>query len=258
VLQQGTQYLVSWTLSEPSPETWWSVLRQKDDGTYEPVVRIRAESAPGMSWLDPSPPAGIPRYRIRRECLDTRFQWLSEPSDGAVPALPSLASVQAKPGQVTISWYSAGDHGAATVYRRTAETDWMKLGEPNAQGDGLLTYEDQGLPAGRYAYRLGFGTEFTHETWVDVPGFSLALGGLRPNPAVGSLKVAFTLPANSPATLEIFTVAGRRVLQQDVGSYGVGDHVLDLGRSTGMRPGVYWIRLTQGGKSLTTKGVLAN
>jgi hypothetical protein len=31
-----------------------------------------------MSWLDDSPPQGHLRYRIRRECLDTRYQWLSE------------------------------------------------------------------------------------------------------------------------------------------------------------------------------------
>jgi hypothetical protein len=258
VFAQDAGQLVAWTLSEPAPETWWAVLRQTADGSYSQIARVRAGSSTAISWLDISPPGGIPRYRIRRECLDTRFQWLSDPSDGAVPALVALVGVEARAGEVRLTWYCK-EAGGAQVWRRTVESEWVELGPAKAEGDGVLKYVDSRLAAGRYAYRLRMGEETTPEVWVDVPtGFALALAGFRPNPAVGSLQIAFTLADDSAAAVEVFAVNGRRVLAREVGSLGAGDHVLDVAREMALQPGVYWIRLTQAGTSLTRKGVLAN
>ena len=76
----GKHRLVSWTLSEPAPETWWAVLRARGDGEFEVAARVRAGPGEGMSWTDTSPPAGVLRYRIRRECVDRRYEWLSADS----------------------------------------------------------------------------------------------------------------------------------------------------------------------------------
>ncbi len=75
---------VRWTLSEPAPETWWAVLRSVGGTEYEEVARVRATWNPMMSWTDPAPNSGSVRYRIRRECLDKRYEWLSEPSVGVL------------------------------------------------------------------------------------------------------------------------------------------------------------------------------
>src|SRR5262249_32364891 len=69
---------------------------------------------------------------------------------------------------------------------------------------------------------------------------SLSLLGLTPTPTGARLEIAFTLADGSPATLEVFSVNGRRVVGRDVSSMGAGDHVIDLNRE-GIRPGVYWI-----------------
>jgi hypothetical protein len=74
----GTARSVRWTLSESAPETWWAVLRAQNDGDFEEVARVRAASDRHMTWEDPSPPAGVLRYRIRRESVDTRDEWVSE------------------------------------------------------------------------------------------------------------------------------------------------------------------------------------
>jgi hypothetical protein len=122
----------------------------------------------------------------------------------------------------------------------------------------LLTFTDRGLVSGRYAYRLGVADQFTPETWVDVPsGYTLALEGFKPNPSVGALRIAFTLPGDSPASLDVFSVSGRRLVGRDVGSMGAGNHVLDLSDEN-MRPGVYWIRMTQAGSTITKKGVVTH
>ena len=73
----GRHRRVAWTLSEPAPETWWAVLRASGAGDFVQVARVRAGPGLGMSWADTSPPAGLLRYRVRRESVDTRYLWES-------------------------------------------------------------------------------------------------------------------------------------------------------------------------------------
>jgi hypothetical protein len=131
-----------------------------------------------------------------------------------------------------------------------------------ADGSGSLRFEDRAVsPGERYAYRLGYveagGELFTTETWVDVPAaLRLALEGLRPNPAVGELHVWFTLPHAAPATLALHDLAGRRVLDREVGSLGPGRHLVRLDDGASIPPGIYWLSLRQGEKTLLARGVV--
>lgn len=77
VMGAGRNRVVAWQLSEPAPETWWAVLRARDEGEFEPVARVRAGASAAMSWRDGSPPRGVLRYRIRRESVDKRYEWVS-------------------------------------------------------------------------------------------------------------------------------------------------------------------------------------
>jgi hypothetical protein len=74
----GGTRTVAWTLSEPAPETWWAVLRAVNGGAFESVGRVRAGPSLEMSWTDSPPPAALLSYKIRRECLDTRYVWESQ------------------------------------------------------------------------------------------------------------------------------------------------------------------------------------
>jgi hypothetical protein len=262
VTEDGGALDVAWSLSEPAPGSWWAVLRAVGEGAFESVARVQAGEGLEMSWVDEEAPTGqLIRYRIRRECVDTRYQWLSEASDAPVPTLLSLVGVEAKPGEVKLRWFSATDLGATAVQRRTAESEWTLLGEPQNMGNGLLTYVDSGVPSGRYAYRLGGrdGTEevFSEATWVTVPsGSVLSLAGFQPNPSRGGAVVSFSLASAESATLEVVDVRGRVVLQRDVGSLGPGSHTVEIGAEAGLRPGVYWVRLKQGAETLTKRGVV--
>ena len=84
VTGSGRTRVVAWRLSEPAPETWWAVLRAHQDGPFEEAARVRAGPGLDLSWSDTSPAKGHVRYTIRRECLDRRFEWLSE--EGRWPA----------------------------------------------------------------------------------------------------------------------------------------------------------------------------
>ncbi len=184
-------------------------------------------------------------------------------TDGPVPVQISLASVTAEPDRVVLSWQGVGiGNFVASVYRRSVDGPWQLLGAPQADGADRLRYEDRSVTAGeRYAYRLGYledgAEQFIAETWVDVPPrFSLALEGFRPNPSAGSPIVAFTLTSSAPATLEVLDVIGRRVLSREVGSLGPGRHLLRLEGDASLAPGVYVIRMRQGGQGRTTRGLL--
>jgi hypothetical protein len=66
----------------------------------------------------------------------------------------------------------------------------------------------------------------------------------------GAVTIRFTLPSASPALLEVFNVAGRRVAGREVGSLGAGTHVVNLGSGWKAVPGVYFVQLSQ--ERLTT------
>jgi hypothetical protein len=183
--------------------------------------------------------------------------------DGPVAVLLSLVSAVAEPERVTLVWHAAeGASLAATVERRGTNSDWAPLATVTADGTGRIAFEDRSVsPGERYAYRLAYSDEGVEhrsaETWVDVPRtLALALDGLRPNPAVGPLTVSFTLPSAAPATLALVDVSGRRILEREVGSLGAGRHLLRLDEAPHLAPGMYWLRLTQGGHALITRVVV--
>ncbi len=182
--------------------------------------------------------------------------------DGPVPTLLSLMDVEAGSGEVLLTWYGSGAASlAAIVQRRSDGTEWVALGSPLSEGPDRLRYEDRSVEPGlRYAYRLAYRDEgaerFTEETWVDVPALTLSLAGFRPNPAVGTPTLVFSLPDDRPARLEVLDVRGRVVRSPDVGGLGAGAHVLPLAGETALPPGMYWIRLMHAERTLTTKGLV--
>jgi hypothetical protein len=85
----------------------------------------------------------------------------------------------------------------------------------------------------------------------------LSLAGFRSNPVLSSrLQLSFSLASDAPARIELIDVSGRRVNAYDVGLLGAGSHSLDLGGGVRVMPGLYWVRLTQAGQSLTQRAVV--
>jgi hypothetical protein len=73
---------------------------------------------------------------------------------------------------------------------------------------------------------------------------------------VAELNIAFTLPQALPATVTLLDLAGRELALREVGSLGPGRHLVRLGDAFHTPPGVYWLRLTQGQRSLVKRGVV--
>ena len=87
-------------------------------------------------------------------------------------------------------------------------------------------------------------------------GHGIALETPRPNPGRGVLTVSFTLAGELPATLELLDLAGRRVFTRDLGAGGAGRHVVEFARPGALAPGLYFLKLSQGGRSVARRVTL--
>ena len=176
--------------------------------------------------------------------------------DGVVATELSLVSAAPSVDGVTLLWQ--GDVApmvTASVERRTTATGWQVIGAPRLEGRDRLSYLDADVsPGSRYGYRLSYVrsgvTQQSQETWVDVPrSAKFALEGARPNPAIGHITAAFSLLGDAQATLSLVDVTGREIARREVGSMGAGRHVALIENAAQTPPGVYWLRLTEGGRT---------
>jgi hypothetical protein len=86
-------------------------------------------------------------------------------------------------------------------------------------------------------------------------GSRLALAGLVPNPArvLGAPRIAYTLASDAPATITLYDVRGRVIARRALARPAPGPGSIAL---EGTPRGIVWIRLAQGGQSVTRKGIL--
>jgi hypothetical protein len=151
---------------------------------------------------------------------------------------------------------------SAVIERREESTDWSERGPLAFDEEGLVGFTDHDISAGHdYHYRVSVSGDagVWHSAPVFVPdpaSLQLALLGARPQPAVGIMRLSFSLPTVGPARLEVFDIRGRRCLSRDVGGLGPGIHSVHLAESAAWRPGVYYARLTRGGEARTSRVVL--
>ena len=181
-------------------------------------------------------------------------------------------SAEATAGRVRIEWYVPGDRvQLASIYRRTAESDWTLQGHPEPDANQRIMYEDTAVSPGvSYGYRLVVrdvtGYETASETWVSVPTGRGApavvrLEPARPNPFGRQAELSYGLPRGGRARLAVYDVQGRRVAsivdRDEVAGWGsvVWDGRDNAGREVGS--GTYFLRLEWGSEVQVRKVVLA-
>ena len=178
--------------------------------------------------------------------------------DNLPPPAPAPFTATYVAGATHLHWGEsvAGDFAAFRLYRggsadftpgpgnllvATPDTGYVATGA--AGSFYKLSASDFNGNEGPYAL-LGPGQT------TEAPGaatVAFALEGTRPSPATGGrLLVHFALPSDAPATLELIDVTGRRVRERSVRSPGAGRHEVDLAEGAPVKPGLYFIRLTQG------------
>lgn len=220
-------------------------------------VSVRPTSCAGESTLvrfitsDPAIPGFEDTCTTAVRCRDV-------PTGIAV----SVASIERAPDRVRLTW-DVGDPAltAWIAWRRDGASAWAELG-PVARTPSGAVYEDVAVRAGaRYEYRLELrgpqGTVFAGEAWVDVPAAArFALTGVMPNPSARGLDIMFSLGEEKGARLELYDVAGRRLLAREVGDLGPGEHRVRIADQGQLAAGVYTVRLVQGGRHASVRAVV--
>jgi hypothetical protein len=173
--------------------------------------------------------------------FDRPLAWSPIVATGSDPGIRDFHTVVFDPARDRFVLYG-GNLGGALGDLWTLTMDGAAAGaRPAGQGAGGLARPGS---AGRVAdAALGRAYEF-------------ALQGFTPNPARAAIQVAFTLPDASPARLELFDLAGRHVRSRPLDALQPGRHTVDLGGTLDLRPGVYVVRLTQGIRTLSARGVV--
>ncbi len=182
--------------------------------------------------------------------------------DRPTAALLALVSASAEPGRVSLDWFAAQTTDLRAILERRSDSEsWRELATLVPDGTGHLRYQDvQVEPGARYTYRLAVSTSsgVTHwgETSVQVPTtFRFHLAGARPHPARGSVQIAFGLDRRDPALLELFDLAGRRILSRALEGMAPGEHVVQLEGDRRLEAGLYLVRLSRGSDSRNARVV---
>lgn len=239
------------------------ILRGHGDGTWEDEEGFGADRGPSSLAVADLDMDGALDIVVANGDTNLVSVLLANPS-GAVPALATLVSAEATPSGVRLAWQAAEPGIEVRVERSEGSAPWARVGQTTSDASGRLEFEDHDVRSGAgYAYRL-FIERDGQEVYfgfvsVQVPvEASLALVGSRSNPARGVFEVSFSLPDAGSARLELFDVAGRRLVSREVGSMGPGAHVLRLDESSRLPAGLYWLRLVRPDRVLVSRAALVH
>jgi Galactose oxidase, central domain/Kelch motif len=178
--------------------------------------------------------------------------------DAATPVLVSLVGATIEQGIARVEWQLSGSSDVAEVYRSTGG-DWNRVAFLSPDGEGRVVYRDSDIESGvRYGYRLEIAAESGRATFGEVWLDPTAAGFRSPpramtNPAGAEVLVAFALESESAVDLELLDATGRRRSSTRLDRAAAGAHVVNLGSSRVLEPGIYFIRLVRAGTIATAK-----
>jgi hypothetical protein len=211
--------------------------------------------------VDPSPSPSLWYKVVARDVHGNASVPALASLSGPTDVLVSVLDPVFRAGAVDLAW-RVSSAMPADVQRHDGGGSWSTLARVLPDGGGMVRWSDVAIrPGAVYAYRLrvfdGDAERFLGDVQVSIPALALALGGISPNPLTGGhALVRFTLDGTTDGRLEVLDVAGRRVFASAVGRLGPGSHTLDLDASHRLSNGVYLVRLTSAGRTLTSRAVL--
>lgn len=269
-------------LSDDTEKTDFVVkaLEASESNDYKALRRLRNLARQSVSnkqvAADPSDVALIVALYMQAEIDQAdpvrkaaREVWL--PDEVRLPVVSTAFVDAASSGNATISGYVAESGGAdvtqrgvayATTYNPTIQDNTVLSGS----GTGEFTVVLSGLTPGVTYHARAFATnsegtaygnnvEFTTDTGTGIVPVTIepVEFSVYPVPAFKLIWVEFFNPDASETTVSLLNVAGRVLRNHAVDSLGNQKISLNV---EGLRPGVYFVRLKQGGKVETRKVVL--
>lgn len=184
--------------------------------------------------------------------------------DTTTPVIGAVLHASAGAGAIEVAWALPGWAGRDVAVERALDGGaWSAFATVLVGIDGTASVTD--APAGtatRHGYRLRLetarGAQAVGEVWLDLvatKGFGIRR--LAPNPTSGPVTVEFDVDHARGAVLEFFDPAGRSVGREHFAGLSAGRHVRAVNAARGLPSGVYFARLTQAGRTSTTRVVIA-
>jgi hypothetical protein len=260
VAEPGDAVLIAWRDARPAS----GVFAQRLDGKGRPqwtrdgvavcagagtrtslVACADGQGGAFLAWTDRDAPWSVLATR-----LDARggvgHGWPADPApvcarsnhERGQDQASSLGIVAAGPGSAMVCWTDL--RIPPTVSFLDEASFVMRLGRGGPAASPEL---GPGPPPAPAALDLG------------VPAPAFALRTIFPNPSHGDASVRFSLADDSPATLDVFDVLGRRVVTRDAGG-AAGERTVALSPGRALAPGIYLVRLRQRARIATSRVVV--
>lgn len=261
-------------ISDGSDGCWLAWSDGRNGGTDVYGTHLDGTNAPSTGWLqDGNPICTVAGGRTLRAILPggpgaAIVVWQDQRGgnwdvyaqrvtlDRPVSVTVSDAQLDVASDHVRLRWWTESRAGT-TVERRTRTTSWQPLANATPDGTGLVTYVDRDVqPGAELGYRLVLadGTR-SAESWATIPGAVLSIEDVTFDADGRGLTATVDLASNAPATLSAIDVSGRLVAEESPGPMPPGSRAVHMASRQVMRPGVYWLRLRQDGRSVARRVV---
>jgi hypothetical protein len=167
--------------------------------------------------------------------------------------------------QVNLSWETKTEVNSskyeierALTTTKDATVTWSSVGNVQAAGNSnspkKYSYTDKNLQAGKYQYRLkmvdndgSFSYSSVEAAEVAVPK-DFAVSQNYPNPFNPSTKIDYQVPVDAKVIMEVYNIAGQKVMELVNQQMSAGYYTVDFGASK-LSSGVYVYRLAASDKA---------
>jgi hypothetical protein len=178
--------------------------------------------------------------------------------DTVTPTLVSRSVAERIDGAVEVRWETALPPGTdVDIVRRGLGVAWRSIGAASVAARGGVVFSDASAESRErvaYAFRVAGEDDLWGEIWIHAESApALSLEPPSPNPSSHSTLVRFSVARAGRAELEVVDLQGRRVFRHVIEATEVGTHVITL--TSSLAPGVYHVRLIQGGRSVSRRMV---
>ncbi|MBD3371770.1 MAG: M28 family peptidase [Candidatus Coatesbacteria bacterium] len=183
---------------------------------------------------------------------------LADPLDDTDAGTLTLSATAVADG-VRLEW-SAADPGPLVEPQLLADAGWTTLVERPLNGAAGSWLDREATPGDR-RYRLRVSEAdggVWHTSAVEVrvePSREITSLEVWPVPSAGEVQLALRLPEAGAVTLELYDLAGRRLLTEELGRLEAGETRTSL-HLRALEPGVYLLRASGDGEAVSRRLVI--